>query len=1313
MTVCGVYAGYVNSWTDSQGITWNLAASDDPYPPTHEYIPETGTPDPVSFWITGASFPVARLQAADGVVQIPSMAVWYSHGDGSTPQAQPHPDLNVAISSMNADTFRDNSLVRKVLCPYNVQVKTPCFLRCPKLESINCPADGASPLSKNATSDGVLYDGTMTRLLKYPEGKSGSIYTVPASVKKLENYSLANTQLKRIRFQGGVPEMDSNMTAFGSQVNQIYYPFGSQEWLSVLEYAKTESDVVYSMSPDSYASPSVGECLCFCGCRATAWLDAPQVEVEETYDGVTLSWDPVPNATLYRVVYRSDSTNLLCKSEGMGVLRRGFKMVYFGVEKGQMVPGERYHFWVQAVYSSKSSWVGADIRARKKPSDERGYFDGLYCWWEGESDPNLGYAVGARKIGRLKPQIEGDVLVGYEYGKPDNNEDVGILRDGVLTIPEGVKKISGTIEEPDGDPDYGIWKMINKVVLPSSVKEIDISSWLPYVPKVVGGENVEYCEASCDLPDNGQGFEIVYVGKCAVGRRGRNAIDKQYEAEKDKDLWAFELSLREGTTSVTGLNNLYATSVALPDSVRVVCTRAFWGDSDLRSVKLGTGVEAVEEEAFDISVGSGGRGSGGPGTLTLPPGLKSIGRRAFAGWKNLTEIVIPESVTNIGDMAFNDSVSLTSIVIENPDLVMRCHAFPESVWQYFRLPQKEGYVMDGWWIWGSDRSTGIKCATFEEVKRCSSAYYYGNVAINWKLDDGEAPLTVKHRVSFYESPERWISQGTAVEVREVEEGTKIGALPSVSMAGYAFDGWWVIDEGFEKWDDIYQSRIDADTIMADDRVVCGKWIANTYFLNFNANGGNVSPERMGVTYDGAVPDLPTPVRDGFLFRGWYATGDRRFPSEVLDEDGEGGYCYTLAEDLTLSAAWEKEPLKEPLEEDKPPEEPVEPTTPTNAPPKVVDEAETHVDIEKGEVAPIETAAAVYDGFLYEGETVIGSVQVKVAKMKNGEAKVTATVQMAGQSKKLSFKGGVADAAGAVTDMTDKDGNNLAVTVGVNGLGGEFRRSRSDTPYRIDGARNVFSGKSDADKSAAEKAMQAHMATYNVAFDGGTLSVAVGKKGKVKIAGTVNGSKVSATSQLVVGDSAAVVPVVIVKKAEVSFCLWLNAKGGVEVRGVNFVTSGEDSASPFWEAGKSGTIADGAKFWMDEAAVGKMKGWLTGLYADYLPKGVAVDQNGKKWIVAEGAKAGKVAFAKGATTIDTSKLGENPSGLKLSYKEKDGTFKGSFKAYNLEGGKIKSYTVSVTGVMIGNTGYGTVTIKKLGTVAVKVSKDAPVGGTPGM
>ena len=66
-------------------------------------------------------------------------------------------------------------------------------------------------------------------------------------------------------------------------------------------------------------------------------------------------------------------------------------------------------------------------------------------------------------------------------------------------------------------------------------------------------------------------------------------------------------------------------------------------------------------------------------------------------------------------------------------------------------------------------------------------------------------------------------------------------------------------------------------------------------------------------------------------------------------------------------------------------------------------------------------------------------------------------------------------------------------------------------------------------------------------------------------------------------------------------------------------------------------------------------------------------------------------------MDETKAGENPSGLKFTYKAKDGTFKGSFKAYALEekNGRTKlvKYTVNVIGFVVDGIGYGEASCKK--------------------
>ena len=54
-------------------------------------------------------------------------------------------------------------------------------------------------------------------------------------------------------------------------------------------------------------------------------------------------------------------------------------------------------------------------------------------------------------------------------------------------------------------------------------------------------------------------------------------------------------------------------------------------------------------------------------TTIIPYGVKNIWHGAFAGCKNLTNIVIPDSVTSIGEAAFSGCENLTSVTI--PDSV--------------------------------------------------------------------------------------------------------------------------------------------------------------------------------------------------------------------------------------------------------------------------------------------------------------------------------------------------------------------------------------------------------------------------------------------------------------------------------------------------------------------------------------------------------------------------------------------------------------------------------------------------------------------
>ena len=341
------------------------------------------------------------------------------------------------------------------------------------------------------------------------------------------------------------------------------------------------------------------------------------------------------------------------------------------------------------------------------------------------------------------------------------------------------------------------------------------------------------------------------------------------------------------------------------------------------------------------------------------------------------------------------------------------------------------------------------------------------------------------------------------------------------------------------------------------------------------------------------------------------------------------------------------------------------------------------------VAPTATASE-YNGYLVDAKKVVkGTIQVMVGKpgKKDGLASVKATVVLG--TKKVTLKGAnkgkAAIASNGPTTLElsgGKGAESCEVVLGAKGLAGFYGA------YAIDGARHFFTSKEKAEVSDSNAILDKWLSPVLLVWDGGSLSVSLAKKGKAKVAGTLAGgkTKVSGNAVFLIGETWCCVPVVA-PKANLAFVLWLARDGrtaAVEGLGGNVVV------------GRPEALAAGARFHIDVAEFSSAMGQDV---LPYLPDGIAVEQKGAKWIVAGGAKAGKVVYKNGE--VDASKLGENPSGLKLTYKSKDGSFKGSFKAYTLTGGKLKATTVNVSGFLVDGVGYGTAAVKGKGSVVVTV------------
>ena len=127
------------------------------------------------------------------------------------------------------------------------------------------------------------------------------------------------------------------------------------------------------------------------------------------------------------------------------------------------------------------------------------------------------------------------------------------------------------------------------------------------------------------------------------------------------------------------------TCVVIPDSVTTIERQAFSNCKNLTGVVIGKGVTSIEEGAFtgcsslnsivcnaerysvvnDCLIEDGTKLLVGTSHSTIPDGITTICKYAFSGIKELTEINVPDSVTSINMCAFSRCPALKAVTLGN------------------------------------------------------------------------------------------------------------------------------------------------------------------------------------------------------------------------------------------------------------------------------------------------------------------------------------------------------------------------------------------------------------------------------------------------------------------------------------------------------------------------------------------------------------------------------------------------------------------------------------------------------------------------
>ncbi|MCQ2548480.1 MAG: InlB B-repeat-containing protein [Lachnospiraceae bacterium] len=202
-------------------------------------------------------------------------------------------------------------------------------------------------------------------------------------------------------------------------------------------------------------------------------------------------------------------------------------------------------------------------------------------------------------------------------------------------------------------------------------------------------------------------------------------------------------------------------------------------------------------------------------------------------------------------------------------------------------PTKAGYDFTGWYT-ATSGGTQIKDNSIVTITKEQKLY------ARWKLKT----CTITYNACG----------GTADKVsKTLTYGNTYGTLPTASRTGYKFLGWYTAEVGGTKIASTTKYTTDGN------QTLYAHWEGKPFTITFQPQGGTVSKTTQTATFGKAYGTLPTPIRKGYKFLGWFTKsteGVERLSSSIYEKNGNE----------TLYAQWEAKNFIVSFKEDKSAEE---------------------------------------------------------------------------------------------------------------------------------------------------------------------------------------------------------------------------------------------------------------------------------------------------------------------------------------------------------------------------------------------------------
>ena len=177
-------------------------------------------------------------------------------------------------------------------------------------------------------------------------------------------------------------------------------------------------------------------------------------------------------------------------------------------------------------------------------------------------------------------------------------------------------------------------------------------------------------------------------------------------------------------------------------------------------------------------------------------------------------------------------------------------------------PEWEGHAFSGWYN-GNSKITSGKCKLTENttlIARWDTIEY----DISYTLNGGTNPKANPDSYNYHD---------------EI-------ILAEPSRTGYDFVGWTWASQSLPT------KNVTISTGTTGDKSYTANWKAQTYIITFVPDGSSIDHTSMKVEYD-ADYTLPTPVKSGYSFDGWYDSSDTKVTSGTWQK----------TQSITLTAKW--------------------------------------------------------------------------------------------------------------------------------------------------------------------------------------------------------------------------------------------------------------------------------------------------------------------------------------------------------------------------------------------------------------------------